>query len=336
MTEETLSVIVPTYRRPDRLAACLDGLSKQTRQADQVVAVVHASDLQTHAYVLERQRHWPELMATLVQRGGLVAAENQGLAAATGTIVAYCDDDAVPCQDWAERLLATFARDERIAAVGGRDVVHLDGRVFGADPRRGWRRVLGSPPVGRIQWCGRMTGNHHRADARACDADILKGVNMAFRRSQVIDLGFDERLQGNGAIVHTEPSICLPLRKRGLRVVYDPQILVSHHPAVRAAGDHRTDPPPTVIAEVSHNEALSVLDYFGPSRRLVFILWAFTIGTGGAPGLAVLTRDLIAGRPGARSRFAAAQRGRLRAWRTHRSGRRAPLAFARSEAGSAS
>jgi len=264
-----------------------------------------------------------------------VAAQNQGLAGATGTIVAFCDDDSVAYPDWAERLVAAFARDDRIAAVGGRDVIQVDGRVFGADSPGGWRAVLGPPPVGRLQWWGRMTGNHHRADARAGDADVLKGVNMAFRRAQVMGLGFDERLQGRGAIVHHELSICLPLRRRGLRVVYDPAILVAHHPAVRPAGDHRTDERPEVISEISHNEALSILEYLAPVRRVVFMAWALMVGTGGAPGLAVVVRDLAIGRPRAWSRFAAAQRGRLGAWRTHRTERRLPPALAPNRAGSA-
>jgi len=327
---DTLTVIVPTHRRVNLLADCLDGLQAQTRQADQVVVVVHVSDHETDAYVRERERNWPELILTLVERGGVVAAQNQGLAVATGTIVAFCDDDAVPYPDWAERLLATFARDDRIGAVGGRDVIHMDGGIFGADSLRGWRGVFGPPPVGRLQWWGRMTGNHHRADARACDTDVLKGVNMAFRRSQVIGLGFDERLQGKGAIVHHELSVCLPLRRRGLRVVFDPAILVAHRPAVRPAGDHRADLRPEITTVVTYNEALSILDYFAPSRRLVFMGWGLVVGTGTAPGLVVLLRDLLTGRPGAYSRFAAAQRGRLRAWRTHRTEHRAPLALDRT------
>jgi GT2 family glycosyltransferase len=319
---DSLTVIVPTHKRVTQLADCLNGLRSQTRPVDQVVVVVHVSDHETREYIREGVGYWPELKPTLVERGGVVAAQNHGLAVATGTIVAFCDDDAIPYPDWAERLMATFVRDDRIAGVGGRDVIHVDGGVFGTDPPRGWRRVLGPSPVGRIQWWGRMTGNHHRADARACDADVLKGVNMAFRRSQVIELGFDERLQGRGAIVHHELSICLPLRKRGMRVVYDPAILVAHHPAVRAAGDHRTYDRPRVIAELSYNEALSILDYFSPSRRVVFMIWAFAVGTGVVPGLAVLLRDLVARRPSACSRFAAAQQGRLRAWRAHRTDRR--------------
>jgi len=326
---DTLTVIVPSYRRISVLDDCLDGLRAQTRPPDQVIVAVHVSDGQTHAHVRQLQAGWPELVPVWVQRPGMLAAQNQGLAAATGAIVAFCDDDAVPYPDWAQRIVDKFATDWRIAAVGGRDEIHHRGAgVYGADALRGWRRLLGPPPVGRVQWWGRMTGNHHRADARACDADVLKGVNMAFRRSEVVEHGFDDRLQGDGAVIHNELSICLPLRKRGLRVVYDPAILVAHYPAPRSSGDERNGDRSETVAIATHNETLPILEYLPPLRRAVFAAWALVVGTGRAPGLIVLARDLAARRDDAWSRFGAAQRGRLRAWRTHRRRRRRPLAHA--------
>jgi hypothetical protein len=44
--------------------------------------------------------------------------------------------------------------------------------------------------------------------------------------------------------------------------------------------------------------------------------WGFAIGVTHSPGVAVLARDLIDGRPDPWSRFRGAQRGRLVAWRT--------------------
>jgi hypothetical protein len=116
--------------------------------------------------------------------------------------------------------------------------------------------------------------------------------------------------------VHSELSICLPLRKRGLRVIYDPRIVVLHYPAPRPHGDHRNSSRETFSA--SHNEALEILDYFGPVRRIVFMAWGAAIGTTIAPGLAIVARDALAGRAGGWDRFTAAQRGRLAAWETRR------------------
>ncbi len=67
-------------------------------------------------------------------------------------------------------------------------------------------------------------------------------------------------------------SICLPLRRQRLRVVYDPAIAVGHFPAARPHGDHRHDPAPEAVYAFSHNETLGILDYFGPLQRVAFAL----------------------------------------------------------------
>lgn len=314
-----VSVVVATYRRPDRLAACLEGLRCQSRRADEVVVIVHGSDQPSADLVGELAGGWPELRCLRVERQGAVAAYNRGLAAACGTIVAYVDDDAVPALDWLERIVATFERDAAIAAVGGRDVVFDNGRAL--DSSNGSGDPSEGPIVGRLEWFGRTSGNHHIGVGGPRDVDVLKGVNMSFRRSAVARLGFDERLRGRGAQMHCELSICLPLRRRGLRVVYDPQITVAHFPSPRLYGDRRSDLGGKAVFAAAHNEALQVLDNVGAVRRLVYAAWGAAIGNTDAPGLAVLVRDLRTHKPAAWSRLIAAQRGRVAAWKTRRTPR---------------
>jgi Glycosyl transferase family 2 len=221
---------------------------------------------------IARNGMWSELRCVRIPRTGLVAALNGGLAAACGAIVAFVDDDAVPTVDWLERIVETFKRDERIAAVGGRDVIFEGGRILGLVPRRRSQRLLGEPGVGRIRWFGRMLGNHHVGVGAARDIDVLKGTNMSYRRQAVFGRGFDERLRGEGVQMHSELSICLPLRRRGLRVVYDPAISVMHYPARRALGSQRDEGGREALASSAHNETLQIGDYFGPLRRLIFMV----------------------------------------------------------------
>lgn len=305
-----MSVIVASYRRPDQLVECLDGLAAQIRAPAEVIVVAHISDRPNAAYVDERAAVWAELRGVIVEQTGTVAAYNTGLGAARHELVAFIDDDAVPEPDWIERLVAIFAQDQGIAAVGGRDVI--EGHVL--EP--------GSADVGRLQWFGRMIGNHHRGVGVQRDVDILKGVNMAFRRAEVIEHGFDRRLRGRFTQMNSELSICLPLRRRGLRIVYDPSIVVRHYGAARPAGDHRDQFDGELTADAVHNETLQVLDYFGPAQRGVFAIWASLVGTSYAPGLLAFMRDLVCRRPHALHRLLAGQRGRVAGWRTHRGTRR--------------
>ena len=123
------------------------------------------------------------------------------------------------------------------------------------------RTATAKRTVGRIQWFGRMIGNHHIGVGPPRDVDVLKGTNMSFRRSAVAGHAFDERLRGYGSQVHSELSICLPLKRHRQRVVYDPAIAVTHYPAPRPHGDDRRYRTTGVVFTFSHNEALEILDY---------------------------------------------------------------------------
>jgi GT2 family glycosyltransferase len=314
-TSSGISVVVATFRRLERLAACLDGIQSQTRLAEEVLVVTHA-DPESEGYVARRAQGWTRLRSVDAGRARSVAAYNAGLRAATTPLVAYVDDDAVPAPDWLERIVTTFAADERIAAVGGRDVILSEGQR-----QEAYRLPRRPPQVGRIRPYGRMTANHHIGTGPPQNVDVLKGVNMSFRRSAVRAYGFDERLRGPGAVVHAELSICLPLRRRGLRIVYDPAIVVMHYPAPRPAGDHRTGVSARATSDAAHNEGLQLLEYFGPAKRVLFAAWSFLLGNTGSPGVAVLMRDVVRRKPEAVSRFFAAQHGRVAAWRTRRAPR---------------
>jgi GT2 family glycosyltransferase len=322
----TASVVVATHRRTDRLALCLDALRRQTHTPDEVIVVFHVADRQSAAFLRDRARTWPELGFVEVARPGTVAALNLGLAIASGSILAFVDDDAVPDPDWLERIIAAFAVDARVAGVGGRDTVVFGGRPVDDRPSLTLKSTQDGPEVGVIRWFGRMISDHHLGVGPPRDVDVLKGANMSFRRDAVLAHGFDERLRGEGAIVHSELSICLPLRRRGWRIVYDPAIHVMHFPAPRRYGDQRGDISRPAVFAVAHNEALQILDYFRPPQRLVFALWGILVGTTESPGFAVAIRDLIACRPAAWPRLVAAQHGRLAGWATWRSTPRVSVA----------
>jgi cellulose synthase/poly-beta-1,6-N-acetylglucosamine synthase-like glycosyltransferase len=268
----SVSVVAPTYRRIDRLAGCLEGLRSQSRTPEEALVVVQGFDEASASFVDGLARGWPELRCVRVAQPGVVLAINSALSVAAGAIVAFVDDDAIPTVDWLKRIVETFKRDDQIAAVGGRDVIYDGGKVLEPGRRRGMGALCGEPGVGRIQWFGRMLGNHHIGVGGARDVDVLKGANMSFRKEAVLGHGVDGRLRGEGAQEHWELSICLPLRRRGLRVVYDPSISALHYPAPRLLGHERAGFSSEGVASSTHNEALEILDYFGPARRPVFMI----------------------------------------------------------------
>jgi len=303
-----VSVIVPSWRRPDSLARCLRALAAQSRRPDEIVVGVRSDDDASLRAVGALAPAFPVPLRTGTAAGpGVVAAMNAALAAcrSDATIIAITDDDTEPRPDWIGRLAACFA-DARVGGAGGRDWQPYE---------RGDRAQ-----VGRVQWFGRMIGNHHLGAGPPRDVDVLKGANCAYRASLLRAAGFDTRLEGTGAQLYWELALCLPLRAAGWRLVYDPAIAVEHHVEPRDDGDqvHRGVFTAGPLSDAVHNQTLVLLERRGAVARAAFLAWALMAGTRLEPGVVQLAALLSRGDRHAFARWRATLDGRLRGWRRWR------------------
>jgi cellulose synthase/poly-beta-1,6-N-acetylglucosamine synthase-like glycosyltransferase len=226
-----------------------------------------------------------QLKTVTVPEAGVVAALNAGLAAASGEIVAITDDDAVPTPDWIARLECLFATDQRIGGVGGRDWVHEAGGIAS-----GGRTV-----VGRVSWYGRVVGNHHLGVGGPREVDVLKGVNMSFRRRALESIRLDERLWGQGAQPHWEIPLSLAVKRRGWKVIYDPAAAVDHYPAERHGPDQRWWSSQAALRDAVHNETYALLRWLPWWQKIATFLYGIVVGTRQAPGLVTATERLFRG-----------------------------------------
>lgn len=305
------SVIVPTYRRPDQLLACLEGLRRQTRPAHQVLAIHRADDAATVAALAGFDASGLALQTVTVSQPGVVAALNRGLDHADGDIVAMTDDDAIPQPDWIARLAAAYA-DPALGAVGGRDQCFFDGRP--AD----WPRLSA---VGYTTWYGQTVGNFQVGIGPPRRVEMLKGVNMSFRRAAIGGLRFDTRLLGRGAQFANEMMFCFALRRAGWAILYDPDILVHHHPGTRHEADQRVGIVFEAQRDMHHNMSLCYLEGTPWHRAWRSILWRLATGSRKSPGLAAALVLSLRGLPGMWTGFAAQIDGHRRAIRTWRATR---------------
>ncbi|PLZ08713.1 glycosyltransferase family 2 protein [Fischerella thermalis] len=302
-----ISVMIPTYRRPQDLARCLKALEQQTRKPEQVVVVVRDTDTESWSFLQDYHPQGFSLEAATVKVPGVVAAMNVGLDTARGDIIAITDDDAAPHPDWLARIEAYFVSDPCIGGVGGRDLVYVNNELI----YKGESKV-----VGKLQWYGRVIGDHHKGIGAAREVDVLKGVNMAYRRSAIAHLHFDERMLGTGAQVHFELAFSLALRSQGWKLIYDPLIIVDHYPAQRFDEDQRNNFNHLAWKNAVHNETLALLEYLPPLRLVVFMLWATLVGTRKAFGLLQLLRFLPKEKTLAWQKWLASMQGRTQAWQT--------------------
>jgi cellulose synthase/poly-beta-1,6-N-acetylglucosamine synthase-like glycosyltransferase len=310
-----VEVLIPTYRRPDALLLCLDALARQTRPPDRVLVVARDDDDETRA-ALHRANLAPGVEVEWGAARGQVAQLNRGLALLAGDAVAITDDDTIPDPQWLELIERHLETDPRVGAVGGRDWMREK-----PDPMD-----RGGKVVGRVQWFGRIVGAHHLAEGPPRFVDHLKGANMAYRTEAILGLQFDRRLRGSGDEPINDTAFCLAVKRRGWRVLYDPQVSLEHRPAVKWGDLRRREFNPQAHAYKVHNSTLTVLEHLPWWRRPVFAVWLLLVGTRVDPGLLHVALALAGRRPQVWERYRATLAGHREGFRTWRGSRRRPRA----------
>lgn len=315
----SMTVVIPTYRRPKELERCLQALKQQLRSPDEVIVVGRDTDMPTWDFLSTYILDGLSMRSVSISVPGVVAAMNIGLDAASSQLVAFTDDDAAPRSDWLEKLEAHFAKDQRVGAVGGKDM------LCGSNPLH--PAPVDVSTVGKVQWFGRIIGNHSFGSGKAREVDVLKGVNMSFRIEALREICFDSRMRGTGAQVYFEDGCCLSIKRQGWKIIYDPDIVVDHYVAQRFDEDQRRQFIRIALVNKVHNETLNLLEHFSGWRRGLFLIWAIAVGTRNNRGLLQCLRFLP--REGLLSveKVHAAWEGRWLGWQTWRqSGRSLTIA----------
>lgn len=270
----SIGVVVPSYRRPEHLRGCLAALLAQQRAPNEVLVVARPDDAASLRVIGE----FPApVRLVVVEQPGLLAAMTAGAIASTTAIVAFTDDDAEPPPAWVRQLLEAF-EDPAVGGVGGRDLIAGD---------EGAAALV----VGRVTSWGRLIGNHNRACGPARAVDVLKGVNMAYRREA---LALPSGYRGTSTHAHTEVAMGLWARSRGWILRYDPAIVVIHHEATRSHGLGRERWRPDAASEVAYNLVAGMLAA-QPERFLRRCLYGVLIGDRGTPGFARGVASMFAG-----------------------------------------
>src|SRR5690348_12402608 len=129
-----VSVVVPTYKRPDLLARCLSALLAQDFAAQDYEIIIAddancADTRQQVALIAEKARpcgHTVLYIPVLsVCAHGPAAARNVGWRAARGEIIAFTDDDCIPQPQWLRAGVAAMV--DGVAGAAGHLIVPLEG-----------------------------------------------------------------------------------------------------------------------------------------------------------------------------------------------------------------
>lgn len=200
-----VSVVIPTYKRPELLRRCLNALLAQDYAATayEVIVVDDAACDETRRLVECMAEHGRICGNTLRYipvpgKHGPAVARNIGWRAASADIVAFTDDDCIPAPDWLQAGVRAFRhRTCEVAGVSGRLIVPLYG-----------------------------VPTDYERDAAHLETSEFVTANCFYRRSCLEAVGgFDERFT---AAWREDSDLYFALLKRGATLIYAPQALVIH------------------------------------------------------------------------------------------------------------
>lgn len=117
-----VSVIVPTFQRPQLLINCLRHLCRQTlnRQQYEVIIVSDGPDILGKQIVAEYKAcsSLNIKFLSLPAKKGPAAARNLGWQNANGILIAFTDDDCLPGKKWLENICKHYNNETEIAFTG--------------------------------------------------------------------------------------------------------------------------------------------------------------------------------------------------------------------------
>ncbi len=215
----SVSVVVNTIDRAASLAVLLAALEQQAYPPFELIVVVGPTRDRTPALLAAyagrvRVLHCP--------RANLSQSRNIGLLAARGEIVAFIDDDAVPCRTWLAQITAAFA-DPAVAVVGGS--VYL---VHPQQPAlQHWLGVISDLAEQQDVLLDQVGGVAAARKGRFWTERPM-GTNMAFRRRVLLAAGgFDAYYQW----VFDDADVAMRLALDGHKVRSLTEAPVYHVPA---------------------------------------------------------------------------------------------------------
>ena len=109
MSTPQLSVVVPVYNVAPYLPACLDSLAAHVPPIDELIVVDDGSTDDCPAILAAYRDKLPNMRIIRQENGGLSAARNSGLRAASGTWLAFVDsDDFIAPDTYVDDFMTAF------------------------------------------------------------------------------------------------------------------------------------------------------------------------------------------------------------------------------------
>jgi len=217
-----LDVVIPTYNRSALLRKALDSLLRARVPAEltvRIIAVDNNSTDDTKTVINEyAERSQGRVSYVFEKQQGRSPALNAGIAAATGDLIGFIDDDEEIDEAWYETILGAF-KNREVDFVGGPYLPRFEAEVPSWLPKD-YTAVVGI-----------VDGGDKVVPFDDSYPGILMGGNAVFRREVLQRVGpYSTALGRSGTRLLSceDEDMYQRLRAAGARGLYLPQLIVYH------------------------------------------------------------------------------------------------------------
>jgi GT2 family glycosyltransferase len=195
-----VSVVIATMNRPADLAAALTSLSAQTCSPLEVIVVDQSANGLSKEVAQVANRAGPlanRVLYIYQPVPSSARARNRGVAASTGDLISFIDDDVELEPDYYQRIQEAFAANPRCGGIGG----SIQNTAFSGGLKWALRKAMMRAFLLNF-WNGRMTPSgfgypiYDRRINRVTRVEMLHGCNMTIRRDAMGEEWFDEWFVG--------------------------------------------------------------------------------------------------------------------------------------------
>ncbi len=208
MISTSVSIVTPTFRRPNEVKGLLENLARQTILPVEVILIDGATDddIATQEVVASMKENFSFAVVYIRQCGGTAIQRNFGVERATGDYISFIDDDVRLEPDFLENILRIFDEDKN-SEVGG-IVGYRTNEFFDSSESERWRwykrlKLLSVYEPGRYDFKSGYPINTSMQPPfeGTREVDFMTTACAVWRR-EVLDSGlrFDEFFQDYGTL----------------------------------------------------------------------------------------------------------------------------------------
>lgn len=253
-----ISIIIPTYNRPQSLERTLAGIYKSKVKPEEIVIIDQSEDeniQEAYSKVINRYKDTDMyIIYSRLQPASSTAARNEGTEIAKGEICIYMDDDVdIDCELIGK--ITDIMSDEKIALIAGLDKLssEVEDRVISYFIGTKDRKKSGTGYVTKS-----ILGRYPRlSDIKTeIPTEWAMGYFFVVRKSLLnkFDIKWDEKLKGYAYAEDLDFSVryCNKAKELGLKCIISPEIIVEH----LASKEYRIEKEEHIYKYIANREYL--------------------------------------------------------------------------------